>query len=260
MSRGSRSISYVDISADEEADLVSRCAAGDRDAAQVLIDAHRNTINVVARRYALGRLTHEEATQAGCLGLLWAARKYVHRPGARFIAYAKTWIKHEAKEAHRLAMLAPPSRRFISDLDRAERSGERLPDGEAAAVALLRLTSLDAPLLDDGGESTLHDVASDGEPSHEEILADADADARRRGLINAAMACLGDQEREVVRRRYLQDEPEEFAAIGAAVGVSRWSARRMSVDALNRLREAVRVAMSPDDVVLFYVDRSKRAA
>jgi len=57
-----------------------------------------------------------------------------------------------------------------------------------------------------------------------------------RGEVTRAVSALPSREREIIERHYF-DMQESLAAIGEALGISRWTANNLKRSALKRLRE-----------------------
>src|SRR5262249_37860006 len=120
------------------------------------------------------------------------------------------------------------------------------------ADRIRRPLSLDAPLGDDPGTDTLSDqIAGEGAGPEAELV-DRDVEARRRSLIEAMLSdvVLTPQEREVVERRLLAEEPETLVQLAAEADVTVERVRQIEARALEKLgRSALRLTSRADTVL-----------
>ena len=239
--------------AQEEAELVLRAGQGDAQAAEALLSAHRPQLLSLARRLArgglpsrdeppshgglpsCGALTAEELAQAGCIGVLRAARRYDPAQAARFWTYAMPWVLGEMRRALRRALDATGAydrRRQIAREEEALRSrlgrspsfaelarACRVPDWE-----LVQAVACAAPqTLDGDGQSALEEHI----PGEEIDLAAVD--------LRLALARLGEEERRLILLRYFRDQTQQETA--RLLGKSQAQVCRMERRALDTLRQ-----------------------
>jgi RNA polymerase sigma factor (sigma-70 family) len=147
----------------------------------------------------------EDALQAGCLGLVEAARRYDPAKGA-YTNYALWYIRSVVQTA------AEKQARYSAALD----------------------TDVSVGGLD---ESLVHDLAVDPVAETDAELADREdeMEAAREGAARVLAACRTRRERQAVEA-YLAGHTS-YASAGAAIGVTRERARQLIVRLRDRLRE-----------------------
>lgn len=228
-------MSKIDHAAELEA--IDGWRAGDRVAGARLVAMHRDTIAAIARRYVCARVELQDLVQVGSIALLKAASSPTFDPRiANFATYAGWAIARKAV-AYR--------RRTSADLSAGDETHSLLADvqqakpgatdrGDQKALARLRQSALrlDAPAHSDADASLLDTVHGSHRPADEVLDA-----CRRRALLAELVAGLDDEEREIIQRRYLTDEPESQEAIGRSFGFSGANVWAIETAALARLRK-----------------------
>jgi RNA polymerase sigma-70 factor (ECF subfamily) len=175
--------------------------AGDAQAFERLLARHEKPVWNFLRRYARDKAAAEDLLQEVFLRVVKSAGEW--KQSAKF----STWVYSIARNLC---------------IDQARRAVHRRAD------------SLDAPMRDDGeSRETLHDrVAAP------DRLADAHAaDRQAAGRIDAAIAALPDEQREVFLMREVMDLP--FAEIAVVVGASEPTVKSRMRYALEKLRDAL---------------------
>ena len=198
----SRRSRRVRLSREQERELSQRIRRGDEAARNELVEAHLGFVASVAMRYRGYGLSVDELISAGRIGLLAAAERFEGTRDARFISYAKWWIRG--------AMLK-----------------------ELSECRLQR--SLDEPLSSDEEDSgTLLDILpAESAPASDEA---AEASSARSRLAES-LAQLDEQERAVLLRHFGLGghEPLTLAQIAGELGLRLSLVRRIREDALNKL-------------------------
>ena len=102
----------------------SRATAGKADCVEQLLHRHDGLVHAVIRREGSGRLTYEEALQAGRIGLWQAIRGYDPGRGTAFSTYAWVAIRRHIRRAAAQTTddvacgLIPTPRLEVPDLDK----------------------------------------------------------------------------------------------------------------------------------------------
>lgn len=239
---------------DEERELARLAAAGDKKAADKLIQANLRLVVSVAKRYAGGR-SLQDLIQEGNLGLMKAVEKFDPDRGFRFSTYGIWWIRQAITryiaDRERIVRLPVYKVEQINRLISAERALKlklcREPtDGELCSeldISLKELdelrglsadaVSLDAPICGEG-DTCLGDAVPDGRVC--DPLAAVYLTALRETM-EKALNTLTVKERDVIRLRYGLDDdlPRTLAELGTRFGLSRERIRQIEEKALRKL-------------------------
>jgi RNA polymerase primary sigma factor len=242
---------------DEEVELATRAAAGDRMARDRMVEANLGLVHTIARDFQSQGLDLEDLIGEGHLGLFRAVERFDPRFGARFSTYAAHWIK----EAIRAALIdtAPVVRlpawmvRLLTRWRRAERALRRetgrAPGFEEVAAALglseeqksLVSRALEARRLragsgsgDEAAGCRLAEIRDRrGRVEERAELEDERAMMRRR------MGRLDERERTILALRYgLEGEAVTLKEIGRRLGMTREWARKLELRALGKLGDS----------------------
>jgi RNA polymerase primary sigma factor len=238
----------------EEAALGRRIVQGDEQALQELVKGNLRFVVQVALKYRGHGLPLADLINEGNLGLLHAARKIDPTRGTRFITYAVWWIRQAimhalaagggvvrlpVKQAEILAKL----RREFEAIQRAtgtdptvDALAQALEMPPADVADLLRAyrphVSLDAPLTEEGDITRLDVLAAEHLPSSEAAYVSAAMHQEVRDLL----ARLEPRQAAILRARFGFDgEPQSFAEIGRALGLSRERVRQLEAQARRQL-------------------------
>jgi RNA polymerase sigma factor (sigma-70 family) len=208
---------------DGEQQLISRAAAGDPDAAGVLIRAHFPLTVRMARGYAGCGVPMEDLLGEACIGLLEAMERYSPARRVRFMTYAVWWIRCRLTRAFvgQARNVRIPRRRLV------RRPGQAPPPGEV---------SLSEPAGSSRAPST-EDQAADPSPS---AFVRVD-EAERAGALRSAVTTLPPRERRIVERRFglVGDEPASLQELAGEMGVTKERVRQLEQQAFGRLRVAL---------------------
>ncbi|MGI6652504.1 MAG: RNA polymerase sporulation sigma factor SigH [Christensenellales bacterium] len=123
----------TDLTTLEDETLVDRAQKGDEPALMLLLNRHKTTVRIKARRYFLIGADYEDLVQEGMIGLYKAIRDYRPDRQASFRAFADLCIK----------------RQIISAIKTATRQKH---------IPLNSYVSLNKPVYDDENERTLLDM------------------------------------------------------------------------------------------------------
>ena len=226
-------------------ELLDAARAGDREAAERLLEANSGLIWSVARRFFGRGVEGDDLYQLGCVGILKALGTFDPAYGTRFSTYAVPKISGEIRRflrddgpvkvsrslKERSAVVRAAREKLTQRLGREPRltelSGETglLPEEIAETeLAVSGVDSLQQSLGEDG--LTLQDVLSD--PEQEGRLLE-------RLALREAVAGLPERERSVIALRYWRGLTQ--AAAARLLGVSQVQVSRLERRALEQLRK-----------------------
>lgn len=230
------------IDAETERALALAYRAGDRRAGQQLVASHLRLATRIAYKFAPRGQGVEDLVQQANLGLLRALRDFDPDRGARFITYAKAWMLQSIQRYlhQRYAVKLPkgPDAERIVKLFRVHRPRTCAEFVELVELPLEKAHAywevLAGPPLsfdlafDDQGEPLVQRTPGASQPEPDPLL---------RKRIVRAMQGLDDRERDVIRSRYLVNDPETLQEIGDRYGLSRERIRVIEHTALGVLRK-----------------------
>lgn len=241
---------------DEERDLLRRAQGGDVRARNRLIETHMRLVASIARRASLRGTSLEDAVHEGVVGIIEAIERFDTSRETRFSTYASYWIRDRIAKHSREArqMVRAPSTRAARTVlrghGRAVRSLEstlgRAPT-RAELAARLSVSEDDVAACEPSlgrSDIALESFEPDDWRAHvrdsaetpEEAYATrelAESDAAR---VRDALARLGERERLIIERRFLDDESASLAELGEHLGISRERARQIQEGARTKLQ------------------------
>jgi RNA polymerase sigma-32 factor len=251
---------------EEEFELATRLANdGDIDAAHRLVTANLRFVVKVAMEYRSYGMKTLDLVQEGNVGLMHAVRKFDPRRGYRLITYAVWWIRAyiqsyllkgyslvklgTTQNQRKLFFKLPAANAELDamhhgDLTTSEREGKlakllNVPVKEVRSMQMrtaARDFSLDIT-LDESSEATYMDLLPDDTAlSTETDVANRELQEKLVVELADAMEQLNDREREVIRLRYLDDNPPTLREVGASWGVSRERARQVEAAARQKMK------------------------
>ncbi|MQA73065.1 MAG: sigma-70 family RNA polymerase sigma factor [Solirubrobacterales bacterium] len=246
---------YPLLTAAEEIELAKRIERGDLAAKERMINSNLRLVIKFARRYQGHGLALGDLIQEAMLGLIRAAEKFDWRRGYKFSTYAVLWIKQSiqrgldntgrpvripAHVAQRERTVNRVTSELTTELNREPTDEEvarksRVPLDEVMAVRdLTRVTSsLDAPVGD--GDTTFGELRAESTAD----LEDEVLEREQESAVDAALAKLPDEERQIIQARFgTGGRPESSLRDAArAAGVTQERARRLEASALRRLAD-----------------------
>ncbi len=219
---------------------------GDRSAADRLVTAHLRLVAKIALGYRGYGLPIADLVAEGGLGLVKAVDRFDPERGFRLSSYARWWIRAQIHEyvlaSWSLVKMGTTGaqKKLFFNLRRLKTRLREIDDGispeavtsiareldvsEAEVVQMnTRLTavemSLNAPV---GGEEEANwqDRLADDREDQESQLAQYDELQHRREQLTEALTRLPLRAQQIVRERYLREEPVPLAILAARYGVT----------------------------------------
>lgn len=267
MIRAAMRAPYLD--RDEEHDLALRWRDHhDQAAMHRITTAHMRLVIAMAAKFRYFGLSMGDLIQEGHIGLLEAAARFEPDREVRFSTYATWWIRASMQDyilrnwsivrggtssaqkalffnLRRLrAKLAQGSETLSgTSLYKEISSTLGVPEADVAMMDS-RLsapdTSLNAPLVDDGGASSDRmDFLVSDDPLPDEIVGEAIDIERRSGWLRNALGVLNERELRIIAERRLRDEGATLESLGQTLGISKERVRQIESRAMEKLKTAL---------------------
>ena len=250
------------LSAEEEHDLaVSLRDHNDLAAARALVMSHLRFVVKIARGYSGYGLPQSDLIQEGTVGLMKAVRRFDPEMGVRLVSFAVHWIKAEIHEYilsnWRIVKVATTEaqRKLFFNLRSAKKRLGWFSRQEVEEVAE-DLGVKPETVLEMESRLSNYDLAYDGTDSDDDdgpsiapaaylpdlrhepsmLLERADStDVEREGLY-AALESLDKRSRDILQRRWLNENKETLHDLAAEYGVSAERIRQIEAAAMKKLR------------------------
>jgi len=250
------------LSEQEELDLARRFREhGDLDAARQLVMSHLRLVISIARGYLGYGLPHADLIQEGNIGLMKAVKRFDPERGVRLVSFAVHWIKAEIHEFiiknWRLVKIATTKaqRKLFFNLRSLKHNLSALNVDEVQDVARdlgvkeyevvemeTRLGGTDVSLNgydDDEKSSPATWLAADDSSDPSIVLERRQRDFLSGEGLSKAIDNLDERSREIIRRRWLQDDKVTVPTLhelGREYGVSAERIRQIENKALQRMK------------------------
>ena len=255
------------LTAEQEKELADRYYYDqDLDAAKMLVMSHLRFVVHIARSYAGYGLPQGDLIQEGNLGLMKAVKRFDPNMGVRLVSFAVHWIKAEIHEYvirnWRIVKIATTKaqRKLFFNLRSLKKSSKKLTLEEAKSIAndlnvtpeqVLemegRLTAYDAAFEaqgDDDDEGSTHVAPAlyleDNRYDPARLAEEEDYEQQSTSALHSAMGQLDDRSRNILQRRWLDDEKSTLHELAAEYNVSAERIRQLEKNAM----EKIKVAMS----------------
>ena len=255
------------LTAEQEKELAERYYYDqDLDAAKMLVMSHLRFVVHIARSYAGYGLPQGDLTHEGNLGLMKAVKRFDPNMGVRLVSFAVHWIKAEIHEYvirnWRIVKIATTKaqRKLFFNLRSLKKSSKKLTLEEAKSIAnelnvtpeqVLemegRLTAYDAAFEaqgDDDDEGSTHVAPAlyleDNRYDPARLAEEEDYEQQSTSALHSAMGQLDDRSRNILQRRWLDDEKSTLHELAAEYNVSAERIRQLEKNAM----EKIKVAMS----------------
>jgi RNA polymerase sigma-32 factor len=253
------------LSREEETSLAEKLYHnGDLEAARQLVVSHLRFVVHIARSYSGYGLNQGDLIQEGNVGLMKAVKRFDPNRGVRLVSFAVHWIKAEIHEYilrnWRIVKVATTKqqRKLFFNLRSSKQKLAWLTPDEAEAVArdlnvdvktVLemegRLSAHDAsfdPRYDDDDDSAWQAPANyledkNGDPGQQ--LEDAQWQADSSEKLHLAITDLDDRSRDIIRRRWLEEDKATLHELADEYGVSAERIRQLEQNAMKKLRKGM---------------------
>ncbi|MBD1230088.1 RNA polymerase sigma factor RpoH [Acinetobacter seifertii] len=237
----------------------------DLDAAKMLVMSHLRFVVHIARSYAGYGLPQGDLIQEGNLGLMKAVKRFDPNMGVRLVSFAVHWIKAEIHEYvirnWRIVKIATTKaqRKLFFNLRSLKKSSKKLTLEEAQSIAndlnvtpeqVLemegRLTAYDAAFeaQGDDDDDTPHTAPAlyleDNRYDPARLVENEDWEEQSTSALHDAMDQLDDRSRNILQRRWLDDDKSTLHELAAEYNVSAERIRQLEKNAM----EKIKVAMS----------------
>jgi len=251
---------------EEEWELAERINDGDGKARDHMIRANLRLVVKIARDYANYGLPLADLVSEGNIGLMKAVEKYDPAKGGKLSTYAAWWIKQSVKRAlsnqsktvrlpihmvDKIARLQRISNSLVEELGRKPTDDELakilgIPRKKLAMIqqAAQRVTSLDAPLGDDGSGSYAETISDSSAVDPLEALASKEMHGE---LLHGLRRLLDKRESKIIDARFGLDgkKPMTLEEIGRDFGLTRERIRQLQNKALEKMRTALEKKENP---------------
>ena len=255
------------LTAEQEKELAERYYYDqDLDAAKMLVMSHLRFVVHIARSYAGYGLPQGDLIQEGNLGLMKAVKRFDPNMGVRLVSFAVHWIKAEIHEYvirnWRIVKIATTKaqRKLFFNLRSLKKSSKKLTLEEAKSIAndlnvtpeqVLemegRLTAYDAAFEaqgDDDDEGSTYVAPAlyleDNRYDPARLVENEDYEEQSTSALHEAMEQLDDRSRNILQRRWLDDDKSTLHELAAEYNVSAERIRQLEKNAM----EKIKVAMS----------------
>ena len=254
------------LTAEQEKELAERYFYDqDLDAAKMLVMSHLRFVVHIARSYAGYGLPQGDLIQEGNLGLMKAVKRFDPNMGVRLVSFAVHWIKAEIHEYvirnWRIVKIATTKaqRKLFFNLRSLKKSSKKLTLEEARSIAsdlnvtpeqVLemegRLTSYDAAFEaqgDDDDENSSYVAPAlyleDNRYDPARLAEEEDYESQSTTALHEAMNQLDDRSRNILQRRWLDDDKSTLHELAAEYNVSAERIRQLEKNAMDKIKVAM---------------------
>ena len=253
------------LTAEQEKQLAERYYYDqDLDAAKFLVMSHLRFVVHIARSYAGYGLPQGDLIQEGNLGLMKAVKRFDPNMGVRLVSFAVHWIKAEIHEYvirnWRIVKIATTKaqRKLFFNLRSLKKSSKKLTLEEARSIAndlnvtpeqVLemegRLTAYDAAFeaQGDDDDDTPHTAPAlyleDNRYDPARLIEEEDYEEQSTTALHEAMDQLDDRSRNILQRRWLDDDKSTLHELAAEYNVSAERIRQLEKNAMEKIKTAM---------------------
>ena len=253
------------LTAEQEKELAERYYYDqDLDAAKLLVMSHLRFVVHIARSYAGYGLPQGDLIPEGNLGLMKAVKRFDPNMGVRLVSFAVHWIKAEIHEYvirnWRIVKIATTKaqRKLFFNLRSLKKSSKKLTLEEARSIAndlnvtpeqVLemegRLTAYDAAFeaQGDDDDDTPHTAPAlyleDNRYDPARLIEEEDYEEQSTTALHEAMDQLDDRSRNILQRRWLDDDKSTLHELAAEYNVSAERIRQLEKNAMEKIKTAM---------------------
>lgn len=254
------------LTAEQEKELADRYYYDqDLDAAKMLVMSHLRFVVHIARSYAGYGLPQGDLIQEGNLGLMKAVKRFDPTMGVRLVSFAVHWIKAEIHEYvirnWRIVKIATTKaqRKLFFNLRSLKKSSKKLTLAEAKSIAEDlnvtpeqviemegRLTAYDAAFEaqgDDDDEGSTYVAPAlyleDNRYDPARLAEEEDYEQQSTSALHDAMGQLDDRSRNILQRRWLDDDKSTLHELAAEYNVSAERIRQLEKNAMDKIKVAM---------------------
>ena len=254
------------LTAEQEKELADRYFYNqDLDAAKMLVMSHLRFVVHIARSYAGYGLPQGDLIQEGNLGLMKAVKRFDPNMGVRLVSFAVHWIKAEIHEYvirnWRIVKIATTKaqRKLFFNLRSLKKSSKKLTLDEAKSIAL-DLNVTHEQVLEMEGRLTAYDAAFDAQGDDDDenttyvspalylednrydparLVEEEDYEQQSTSALHNAMDQLDDRSRNILQRRWLDDDKSTLHELAAEYNVSAERIRQLEKNAMDKIKVAM---------------------
>ena len=254
------------LTAEQEKELADRYFYNqDLDAAEMLVMSHLRFVVHIARSYAGYGLPQGDLIQEGNLGLMKAVKRFDPNMGVRLVSFAVHWIKAEIHEYvirnWRIVKIATTKaqRKLFFNLRSLKKSSKKLTLDEAKSIAL-DLNVTPEQVLEMEGRLTAYDAAFDAQGDDDDenttyvspalylednrydparLVEEEDYEQQSTSALHNAMDQLDDRSRNILQRRWLDDDKSTLHELAAEYNVSAERIRQLEKNAMDKIKVAM---------------------
>lgn len=250
------------LTADEEHDLALRYRRdGDLEAARRLVLSHLRYVVHVSRSLAGYGLPQADLIQEGNIGLMKAVKNFDPMRGVRLVSFAIHWIRAQMYDYilrnWRMVKVATTKaqRKLFFNLRKSRARLEWMKSHEVDALAEVldvspetvqemesRMSGTDIPFdIDDRGDDGDLRVApaaylQDMRYNPETLATRSDDESTQKEDLDQALTALDERSRDIIRRRWLDDDKSTLHELAAEYGVSAERIRQIEKKALGVMK------------------------
>ena len=254
------------LTAEQEKELADRYFYDqDLDAAKMLVMSHLRFVVHIARSYAGYGLPQGDLIQEGNLGLMKAVKRFDPTMCVRLVSFAVHWIKAEIHEYvirnWRIVKIATTKaqRKLFFNLRSLKKSSKKLTLEEAKSIAN-DLNVTPEQVLEMEGRLTAYDAAFEAQGEDDDdnstyvapslylednrydparLVEEEDYEEQSNNALHSAMEQLDDRSRNILQRRWLDDDKSTLHELAAEYNVSAERIRQLEKNAMDKIKVAM---------------------
>ena len=247
------------LTADEEKELASRIAKGDKSARDRMIESNLRLVVKIAKRYINRGLPFLDLIEEGNMGLIKAVERFKLSKECRFSTYATWWIRQSIERAlvNQSRTIRLPvhvsddinkmlriTRELVQKMNREPSVKEVAAEMNVSSVYIRRLMvllkktySIERPMGENNDYFLIDTIEDTSTISPAALL----EDINKYELVSKWFATLSESEQKILTLRFGLDdkEPQTLDTIGRSFGVTRERIRQIEAKSLEKLRKIV---------------------